>query len=517
MLFPFTEAERAQQTALYREYDVKFRELTHVMEEIEAGNRPDTDLLFAGLMPDLDPEEWERAVDRKNDIIRDWKNQLPTEWTQKREEWWEVTERYFDMRRFYFEDAEKRYFESLGGDKDAILADAKRQVDVILQVPPTLNELDIAEEDWELEYLFIIASNVGLLSSRSDVFFTRRNMRRHLRRHFDALKRDKKRTSELERYIIAALENSAFFGGDLLHSTSLSDALTPPPTDFIRTYYPKKYITPVDRVSTLAFMGGLSADELHEISVEKRGSRRQITALVSVDFEGLKDDVKIQGKLELTAYDREVHDAIITLFVDGGNVYITPQMIYQTMTGNPNAYLNPKQQVAISDSMTKCLYSRVIIDADEEARMYGFDSFRYDGALISGERVTAVLNGAAIECLHLLRKPVLYDYAEKKNQIGRFDIKLLNSPINKNEESIMLQGYLFRRILSMKNNENLSRVIVYETVFGQMGYEEIDRKKKMSIRKKARDILDFWMHEGFILDFEEVSRKTEVYSLSIII
>src|SRR5690606_22544557 len=113
--------------------------------------------------------------------------------------------------------------------------------------------------------------------------------------------------------------------------------------------------------------------------------------------DNLNESVQIKGHGGLTPYDREVHDAIITLFVDGGNEYITPQMIYRVMTGNPKAYLNPKQAEAITESITKCMYSRLIIDASEEAKAYGFDSFKYDGPLISGERVTASLNGTVVE------------------------------------------------------------------------------------------------------------------------
>ena len=203
------------------------------------------------------------------------------------------------------------------------------------------------------------------------------------------------------------------------------------PEAVVNTIYPVNFLAPTDKVSNLAFSNELTGSHIQQLAMERRGSKKQITTLASINFDNLNGSVQIKGRKELTAYDREVHDAIITLYVDGGNEYITPQMIYQVMTGNPDAYLNPKQAEAISDSITKCMYSRLIIDASEEAKAYGFDSFKYDGSLISGERVKASLNGTVVECLRILRTPVLYEYANKKNQIGRFDIKLLNTPINK--------------------------------------------------------------------------------------
>ena len=133
-------------------------------------------------------------------------------------------------------------------------------------------------------------------------------------------------------------------------------------------------------------------------------------------------------------------------------------------------------------------------------------------------RVTATLNGNVLECLHLLRKPILYEYADKKNQIGRFDIKLLNSPINKTEEIITLQGYLYRRILSMKGSSTMSKTIVYETVYNQIGVQASTdgalRKKKNKVRGQVKSIFDFWKQEGFILGYIEQTQN-RIYSVTI--
>ena len=308
---------------------------------------------------------------------------------------------------------------------------------------------------------------------------------------------------------------------NILNDLSATKILEPSrnPVAEINTTYPGEYITPVDKISGLAFLGKLNKKELQEIAMERRGAKKEITTVVSIDFNNLTEgNIKIHSKKELTPYDREVHDAIVTLFVVGENDYITPQMIYQVMTGNPKARLEQNQALLISDCITKFMYSRVIIKAEDEAQAYGFDKFEYDGNLINGERVTATLNGNVIECLHILRMPVLYEYANKKNQIGRFDIKLLNSPINKNEESIILQGYLYRRILAMKGS-NLSKNILYSTVYTELAIQAVSdnalRMKKSSLRKKIKDILDYWKAQGFIKDHTENTKGTEKYSVTI--
>ena len=282
--------------------------------------------------------------------------------------------------------------------------------------------------------------------------------------------------------------------------------------------FPAQFLTPIDKASRELFSGALADATTYRLAVEKRGSKREITTLLSINFDELGENVQFMGRRELTPYDREVHDAIVTLYVDGGNEYVTPQMIYQTMTGRKSARLMPKQAAAISEAINKCMYTRVSIDATEEARAFGFEEFKYDGNLVPAERVIAKINGETVESVHLLRQPVLFEYASLKNQIGRVDIKLLDTPINKTEEILMMQGYLQRRILSMKGS-NLSRNILYETVYRYLDISAASdgalRLKKSKIRGHMRNILEYWASEHFIGGFTENKRGAEYYSVTV--
>lgn len=294
-----------------------------------------------------------------------------------------------------------------------------------------------------------------------------------------------------------------------------------PTIENIVTKAPRQWVTPVDKVSNLAFdgEGRLYNRQLVGVDISSRKTKKEILSMVSLDF----DDKAIQiiGKRELTPYDREVHDAIVTLFVDGGNELITPQMIYRAMTGNPEAKLTPKQQETISNSVNKLMYSRLVIRASkEECKAYGFKKFTYEGAVIQAEKVTAAFKGSEVaEVVHLLKEPVLYTYADKKNQIGRLDIKLLNSPVNKTEENITLQSYLYRRILTIKSSGKISPTIVYDTVYKQIGLSAASdgalRKKKSKVRSTIKQILDYWEKQGFIKGYLENTRKTEIVSVTI--
>ncbi|NCA93212.1 hypothetical protein EOM82_08265 [bacterium] len=289
----------------------------------------------------------------------------------------------------------------------------------------------------------------------------------------------------------------------------------------ISTTYPSSFISPTDKISNYLFHGELTGDKPEEISMERKGSKNQLTALACINFDALNGDIRFNGPKALTPYDREVHNAIATLYVDGKNDHITPQMIYQAMTGSPAANLNAKQAEAISDSITKFMYCQVIIDSTKEAKAYGIESLKYDSSLIVGERVTATLNGTTTESLHLFRAPVLYQYANGKNQIGRIDINLLNTPINKSEDIIVLQGYLFRRILSMKSKNPQSNIILYNTIYEELKITAATagalRKKKSKLRDHIKCILDFWKKENFITDYKENELKNISHSITITI
>lgn len=287
---------------------------------------------------------------------------------------------------------------------------------------------------------------------------------------------------------------------------------------------PKQFIAPTDKVSKRAFEGLLNSPELLPVAMESKKSKKKVDNMVSINFdEAQAHGLSIRGRKELTPYDRVIHDAITTLYIDGENEVITTNMIYQTITGNTGhaTGVTAKASQAISESVTKLMYSRLILDASaEEDAFFNGVHLSKDSPVLPAERLTASINGQIQEAIHILKAPPLYEYANLTNRLGRVDMKLLNTPINKNEEIILLQDYLMRRVLSIKNpNNKLSPSIVYETVYKQLNVDAPTpgalRKKKATIRKYIKKILDYWKDEGFILGYVENKRKNEMYSVTI--
>ena len=293
-----------------------------------------------------------------------------------------------------------------------------------------------------------------------------------------------------------------------------------PPELSVTTITPKEHLSTVDKLSGKAFdveNDVLYTKKLIAVGVERRGSKKEINTLLSMSFEELEEAGVIIDAKKLTPFDREVHDAITTLFVDGGNDVMSVEMIYRTMIGKTKARLAPKQAEAITQSITKMMHTLITIDASQEAKAYGFDNLKYRGNLLYAEMAIASINNNVIEALHVIKEPVLYTYASRTNRIGRVDMKLLDSPINKNEETIIVQGYLYRRILAMQHGQNKS--IVYDTVYKQLSIDAPNaaalRKKKADVRSKIKTLLDYWKKEKFIAGYVENKRRQEMYSVTI--
>lgn len=231
-------------------------------------------------------------------------------------------------------------------------------------------------------------------------------------------------------------------------------------------------------------------------AMEKRHSKKEINLYYSIDFDALGDDVTITKRL--TPFDKRVYIAISALFNSGNNI-ITLTQIYYAM-GNLNTNKpNPSQIEKINNSITKMTCARITVDNSQEAEVYRFNRFVYDGSLLPLERGTAIVNGQLADAaLHIFREPPIITFAKKRHQITTLDIKLLQSPVNKTEPNLLIDDYLLERISHMKNGKQSNRILL-KTL-----YEKADIKtknQKSRAPEKIRRYLDYYMQCGFFKEY----------------
>lgn len=280
--------------------------------------------------------------------------------------------------------------------------------------------------------------------------------------------------------------------------------------------HPENYLLPIDKVSSTIFF----ADEQYKdipyaqdiaINVAPKSSKDEVNALLRLDYEEIidnSDNIKMSKKL--VPYDREVQNAVISLYVKG-NEYITSPMIFRTLTGKNNINPASTSLKMIDESVRKMIKTYIIMDLTEEIEKHkrhfvNMEEFKYEGHILSAEVATGVLNGQKVSCYHILREPILYSYSQSKKQIVSVPMKLLNSPINNTDDNIMLRGYLIERVITMKRNAKVSRYILFETIYAlfSMNHYTSDsgrRKKKMHIRNSVEKILLYWAENDFIAGY----------------
>lgn len=274
---------------------------------------------------------------------------------------------------------------------------------------------------------------------------------------------------------------------------------------------PRHIIKTKDKVSNLIIEDFFNKGE-QSLKMEKNsGKAKPVTTKVTFSYEG----VDIQAKQDFTAFDREVHDSIVSLYIYGNDIF-TPSMVYRAMTGKTDSeYVAPSILTETIKSIDKCLFSRIAIDATEEVSHYGLKNAVFSGYLISANKISGTLNGQPVSAYKFLDIPILYQYANQKNQLATIPIKLLDTPIRKTSDIIVLQGYLIRRIESMKNPKSkTSNTILYDAIYKCIKVSDI-RQKRERVRKDTKTILNYWIQHGYIASYKEIAKGKLLYSIVI--
>ena len=527
MIFKATQKEEREYKELYNHYAALIAEQERLIDSLRSDDidqkrykaivskrtpRPHKDQDAFLLWQDN-----ERKINEELDeLYTEWEKAGSQEWRDARKKYFELMEEEGKALRELYARFEIDHFKKFKGDPLRILEDARWEVKEVISRKYKDFQTHLTKATAVSQY------NIRALEDGSyklDARTTIEDLKKILYLHYDALKYTNY-IDRLDQIVYNAVFDSPYTTekeGKLFEPVkgSLEDAIE---SNNITTRLVSQMVVPVDKLSNQLFDGNITDDGLTALRVSRKKSNKEVTAVVSIDYEGL-NGVEIKGKRELSDYDREVHNAITSLYVEGENEYITANMIFHTITGNEKSGASDKQAEAISNSITKLMFSHLFIDNKEEAAAYKVDHFRYDASLLPAERVTVTLNNNVVECIHLFREPPLYSYADTKKQVGRMDIKLLNTPVNKNEEVIVIQSYLYRRILAMKGSSHLSPTVLYDTIYKKINIEAASdgalRKKKNKVRDTVRKILDFWKAEKFIKGYSENKKGQEIVSVTI--
>lgn len=448
---------------------------------------------------------------------------------------------------------EKARFDTLKGDKKAILANAKEQIPLILKSEYEANALaKMTEKDAAL----FTNEGIGVYSKEQDKFLLFTDIaieyiKEELKLHISALESDEAALRNLLKIIRTGAESSPYtIAGKGKPGTSITERRRKPLAD-IRLFGIMN-----DKTATQLLQDGDIFKQATNGQITLRwavnqvdASRAPVPVYMALTYEG--GDFKITKKL--SAYDKRVYETVGTLFHYWRKenpqkpLYITPQEIWRTMNGKNSRDGQAKPGAAqvgkICDSLDKMRFTRFYMDISEE--IDAFNLTTDDGRITDGHIDTYFLNsdkvefttekGNSLQGYRINDEPVLYSYNKLKNHILYVPYEMLDtSQYTSDSENVTeFKGYLLQQIQLMKNAAEggkrfkRSNTILLETLYKDTGIQppeeraegkdfktEASRQKEIrrfrqSDRQKIEGILDAWKDKGWIKDYIILNSKNE--------
>ena len=305
---------------------------------------------------------------------------------------------------------------------------------------------------------------------------------------------------------------------------------------FRKNIVPENHIKPVNRLAKEITKDKIWESET-ELTVSPKNSKKEVITKVIFDYDN--NYVKLSGREKYRPYDQEVYDGIVTLYVANESLFktegilFTPAMVYRAMNGLTETESVSEQAIKlVAKSLDKSRFIRVTIDYTEEAKMYNknYEEAKYEGYLLNAEKITAKIKGKEHkEVYKLMRKPILYDYAQVSGQVITVPMKLLNTrpKFNNTEDVIIIRGYLLKQIEWIKKREKVrvkrSENITYEAIYKELEISKINyndamyKKKTHTTRTQVKAILDEWKIQEYIKDYTEYKEGQSIRGITITI
>lgn len=233
----------------------------------------------------------------------------------------------------------------------------------------------------------------------------------------------------------------------------------------------------------------------------------QATAYYSINFDDLGNNLKITKRL--LPFDKRVYIAVSALF-NAGNDVVTATQIYYAMGGTGKPSQNQIEK--IDNALSKMTGAKIMLDNEQEAAALKgkYPHFKYDGALLPMERITAIVNGQVVEsAIHIFREPPLMTFAKERKQVTTIDVALLQSPVNKTDANLLIDDYLIERISREKNGKRNTCRILYKTLFDHA--KITTRNQKARAPEKIKKYLDYYQQQGFITRYTEQADGITIY------
>ncbi len=262
---------------------------------------------------------------------------------------------------------------------------------------------------------------------------------------------------------------------------------------------------PIDKVNNNIWNLLAGAEKNGQLSIRfnaaKHNSGKQANVLYSINFDNLGAGVRITKTL--TPFDKRVMIAVAALY-NAGNEVVSVSQIYEKMgnAGRPSA----AQIKKVNDSLDKLQAAHIFLTnnygENAETETYSKRAvFEYSGSILPMERMSAYINGQLAEtAVHLFREPPLVSFARDRSQITTVEPKLLQSPLSKTDQNLMIDDYLIDRIAKMKRTKANRKQPITKILFSSLNEscKRTTTKQKQRTPETVYKYLDYYTECNFI-------------------
>lgn len=216
---------------------------------------------------------------------------------------------------------------------------------------------------------------------------------------------------------------------------------------------------------------------------------------------------------KLTNFDKEVMDAVATL-APISNV-ISASTIFRLISGKTTGVVNKEQREKVNASMERCKKYEIEIDLTSEYLEFSpkekdsVEGVKYTGFLIYFSTINKMTKKGSNYYYKIMDMPTMFRWAESIGKVSTFPLILLDTPLQKTEAVIVVQGFLLREIDNMKKMVRESNFICWEQIYEVTNFSHFTRQKKLRMREYVKIILEDWKEKGFIEDFSILNNTEE--------
>ncbi len=289
--------------------------------------------------------------------------------------------------------------------------------------------------------------------------------------------------------------------------------------------FPSMYQQGLTKANLRLFDNRIPLSELQQIEIDVTPKKGGLTTTYYVYVDMTAPE--LEGTENITEYDESVHNMAISLASANEYGFFTARQLATVLYrgDNPNNSLATPQQVgAVTKSIEKLRHVDITVDWTEHIKLNSKDqlpedtSYKVRGYMLPVEEHEVIINGQKVEGYRFISEPPLYKYARSVGQIGETPVKMLNVPINLDQQKLVLRDFLLKEIAHILKNTSWNRTITTDRLLGVAGEdpETITRKKRSTLLTAVKDMLEHWKKEKYIKGYKvDLAQKGAIKSFTI--